>query len=1066
MINLTPIAKKIQQRLFEKMKVLGRSADNSTNTPIIDNDGNKNKLTHEKLSVRAPFLRMTSGQTSPVVLMGGKVKEDGNIPGGYDDIYGPRSYMVGSGLAVGKDVTVDPITDNLIFKDTRNTSDNTEEITVQTAVEIDKQFILQNNSGRPTPGVKSVEANFKGGLRAIREATVQWTCWDWEELQLLSPHFLSHGHTVMVEWGWVYDDSITTQLYNFMTKDEAGNRVISQDAFDNYRNKIIESNGDFDMMVGIIKNFEYTTRDDGGFDCTTILTSVGASVLDNPQPNKDAIDPNITYNLSFSDVQEGNDAKAVAALKDATDGNGELDEEEKNKLIDLNTSVSMKLFIRNIDAYLLSILDSGNDIMHEDDVDSKNNALIRYNPNQFITVTRSADKLALNAEKQKAGDKNKPSILDKIASFAGFSDEEIAQGNKNLESFEIDPSLIGGKVINAKGIDAEEFIDKDCWVRWGWFEDNILSKFLSVTSEKDIITQFRSIEPILFPDGTETGRYESVKIKNHKRLETVNLSSYILPGQFYPVEQQSIQGYTVKGDSPFLHKLKYVVSNYFSRFSSIGDEDGVNGPNAIQRQALADNARLNSVQRQALIDANFPKNNTNNEDLNVYGYLRNMLINTKVIKQAFGISGSDDKFTVESINVVEAIETMFSLLNRDLNFWNFRLVVDETETHRAKIIDEQVTNFDFSQKTNKQKSTPDNPDKVFFFPVWRSDSIVKRQNVTTKIPDALALTAMYGANFDKVSEFSNPGNQFTDKGALIAGAMFNNQQDNHKQGFNIAVRDKKSETIGVEHGTNEEGNFIDDANTPLQIDKGKGIRKFLIDNSKLLTETFEDKLIALNEKMEVSSEKDEDYESKYDTSVPPPLLGGPYQDLEVIKQILIAGTKEDRVKDSKNEKGQTVTTIRSDARRKFLSLISSKFRKVESNFLLNPDALNTISYLTTQHGKSKQINTPVLVPFDIELQIDGIGGIYPSNSFQSSYLPARYQNNTVFQIFDVNHTLNESGWSVTITGKMRSTIGNVIDFKDITELVQEQLEAYSEQAGRIAQNVQTVINVDEAFDNE
>ena len=35
---------------------------------------------------------MTSGQTSPVVLMGGKVKEDGNIPGGYDDIYGPQLH--------------------------------------------------------------------------------------------------------------------------------------------------------------------------------------------------------------------------------------------------------------------------------------------------------------------------------------------------------------------------------------------------------------------------------------------------------------------------------------------------------------------------------------------------------------------------------------------------------------------------------------------------------------------------------------------------------------------------------------------------------------------------------------------------------------------------------------------------------------------------------------------------------------------------------------------------------------------------------------------------------------
>ena len=37
------------------------------------------------------------------------------------------------------------------------------------------------------------------------------------------------------------------------------------------------------MMVGVIKNFEYTTRDDGGFDCQTILSSVGVNVLDNTE---------------------------------------------------------------------------------------------------------------------------------------------------------------------------------------------------------------------------------------------------------------------------------------------------------------------------------------------------------------------------------------------------------------------------------------------------------------------------------------------------------------------------------------------------------------------------------------------------------------------------------------------------------------------------------------------------------------------------------------------------------------------------------------------------------------
>ena len=1017
MINLTPIAEKIQKRLFEKMKVLGRSADNSTNTPIIDNDGNKNKLTHEKLSVRTPFLRMTSGQVNPVILMGGKVKDDGTIPGGYDDIYGPRSYTVGSGLAVGKDVTVDPITDIPLL------SDNTEEITVQRAVEREKQFILQNNSGRPTPGVKSVEANFKGGLRAIREATVQWTCWDWEELQLLSPHFLSHGHTVMVEWGWVYDANTLSEIHNFMTKDEAGNKIISLNAFNNYRNKILESNGDFDMMVGIIKNFEYTTRDDGGFDCTTILTSVGASVIDNPQPNKDAIDPNITYNLSLND----NNEKAVAALREATDGGNEVDTEEKNALVDLNTSVSMKLFIKKIDEYLHSLIND-NGITRDKDG-------IAYETNKYIT--------SLQVNYPSSHKKTKETSYGTNIKGEKFERKdkrpEMPKGNKNVTT----------NVIEKRIADATY---SDCWVRWGWFEDNILSHFLSVTSKKDVITQFRSIEKILNPDGTDSGKYESTRIKNHNRLETTDLQSYILPGQFYPVKRQSIDigdefPVIIDGDDTKVVKLSEIVNNNFSSFTA---SDKIK---TITRGT--DEFTLEFPDSEGFGDIKMKQETEEVPVPGKYGYLRNMLINTKVIKQAFGVN--TEEFTIESINVIEAIDTMFSLINRDLNFWSFQLVVDEVDTYRAKIIDDQTTNFDFSQKTNKQKSTPENPNKVFFFPVWRSDSIVKRQNVTTKIPDALALTAMYGANFDKLSEFSNPGSQFIDKGALIAGAMFNNQRDNHKEGFDIAVRNKKSEKIGVKHGKDEKDNFIDDANTPLQMNGGgKGIRQFLIDNSDEMTKAYNDKLREIDGN--IQAKEDKEMTKNFDLSIAPPMLGGAFQDTEIIKKILRKAAAVPPKGTS--DKGVPLTGRGKSARQKFVDLIGKKFTGTNhtgfNDYKVRPFVLDAISYLTTQHGKSRQIDTPVLVPFDMELQIDGIGGIYPGNSFQSSYLPTRYQNNTVFQIFDVNHTLNESGWSVTITGKMRSTIDNIIDFKDIDEVVKDQLDSYLEQMDRINQSYDSV----------
>ena len=93
MIDLEPIPQQIQRRLFEKKRVLSRDKNNTPNT-------SKSKdiqygLTHAKMATRSTFLRMTSGQLNPVILMGGKLKDDGSIPGGYDDIYGSRTYKTG-----------------------------------------------------------------------------------------------------------------------------------------------------------------------------------------------------------------------------------------------------------------------------------------------------------------------------------------------------------------------------------------------------------------------------------------------------------------------------------------------------------------------------------------------------------------------------------------------------------------------------------------------------------------------------------------------------------------------------------------------------------------------------------------------------------------------------------------------------------------------------------------------------------------------------------------------------------------------------------------------------------
>ena len=88
-------------------------------------------------------------------------------------------------------------------------------------------------------------------------------------------------------------------------------------------------------------------------------------------------------------------------------------------------------------------------------------------------------------------------------------------------------------------------------------------------------------------------------------------------------------------------------------------------------------------------------------------------------------------------------------------------------------------------------------------------------------------------------------------------------------------------------------------------------------------------------------------------------------------------------------------------------------------------SFNTALVKTTKKTKTTDTDEPLLLPLDMELSIDGIGGIYPGNSYHSFYLPKRYREECIFQAFDINHTVDPSGWTTTISGKMRTTLNRV-----------------------------------------
>ena len=60
-----------------------------------------------------------------------------------------------------------------------------------------------------------------------------------------------------------------------------------------------------------------------------------------------------------------------------------------------------------------------------------------------------------------------------------------------------------------------------------------------------------------------------------------------------------------------------------------------------------------------------------------------------------------------------------------------------------------------------------------------------------------------------------------------------------------------------------------------------------------------------------------------------------------------------------------------------------------------------------------------LVPIELTLTTYGISGILPGDIFNIDYLPAQYRKRTYFQVMNVEHSVDSTGWKTTFQTQMR-----------------------------------------------
>jgi len=131
---------------------------------------------------------------------------------------------------------------------------------------------------RPMPGLTSVSIETQGKLGSLRAATINFRCWDKSQLDIIDALYFKLGFTMFLEWGntFFYRTNGTrvesSELYSIdpfkenLTKEEIAVQISK-----NVRN----SEGNYDALLGMVTNFNFTYNQDGGYDCTIKLMGLG-----------------------------------------------------------------------------------------------------------------------------------------------------------------------------------------------------------------------------------------------------------------------------------------------------------------------------------------------------------------------------------------------------------------------------------------------------------------------------------------------------------------------------------------------------------------------------------------------------------------------------------------------------------------------------------------------------------------------------------------------------------------------------------------------------------------------
>ena len=841
----------------------------------------------------------------------------------------------------------------------------------------------------------------------IKKMTISFACPNPRDFeQTIQPIFLRHGQFCAVEFGWgMRDTDIKTPPLSLDDIQKLNSSV---------KERNLASAGNYQCDVGIVSNYTFSLNTDGGYEGTIDILTRGQNVLNQ---------------TSQSDIDLSRDVLSVQTslqnLRDLERLNRELSKEERE-----NLSLEQNAALLNAESELDDIEKAK--ITYKQTMLNLENVVDKY-------LVQSAGGIKRRITREKfSGEKYLNELKEQ---YPGLQAEASDSDNRIFYKFKNGALKTEGSYEARKAQHIKDIVDEKYFMSWGWFEDHILNSFFSInleiTTGKNVESkQLQSVRSV-FNDGKIDDRQYVRGQKCHisRNLHSKGLNTVILPNKAHPSAFDS-------AINEFDIELKKVREELES------NDAGEN----ITRSRLKDRHEQYAAVHQMfkIIDEKFqsfvPRDETydtlqyffpdldhskTNDITHDYGVIRNMV---------FPIGKFKEHFTnMETLQ--QGLRSFWTDVQNEYGgFWSFGIGQDLDNTGRIGIYDlfytseaekadlfvldnqstrEEFINYKYKQNVSEDGAiTSDKTDKIFTFPLYSKDSFVKDFSLTVKMSSKAATIAVYGGNTNLATGTQRSGD--VNDLSLQAYSLLLNPTRESKTKQDTLKSYQKLLRNGV----------VTNMKFPIDDDMiGTGVEYYDPFNAS--------EIAPINEEGIDFSNIEESQEA-----------------IEIISKLLESQQVNNAQNfyywyDGDNPGTTRFYDLKGDMKSEYIRTML---------FLINNSLYN---------GDDSNIqNTKPVIPIDIDMTIDGVGGLKPFDLFRLDYLPEIYRNFTYFQIFDVGHTISPTGWETNLTAKMKldlpkyleaypETRKNKVDFDRVAVefRTKEEIKAVNEQISEINEKI-------------